>query len=498
MAIDWPIGPTSGQTYISPSGTVWIYNGYAWNVLNSGIQGIQGIQGISGDQGLQGTIGIQGSTGEGFQGIQGIQGPTGIQGDIGIQGSTGAGFQGIQGSQGTLGIQGYTGDGDFVNTNFIFVNIKTDLPAPVSGVITLDSSKTYFFTTEVDLTGDRIVCGVNTTILGGSSENCRIKSTGLVGTALITSIYSLPMRNITIEANVALNLDGDATTTAIDWFGVNFTDCPTIGTIKDYSNVIISDCAFLNSGNLTFDGTIGTVGLSTSLFNCNTAGTVFILPATLTISRRFRIIYSSFIVLSGETGINLSATATIPNDAFILTYCNFSGGGTYLGGLNHTSLKSLFINNIGITNTSNVGHYYMQNNATATTIGAGQQNNWFKAGGTTIAGIGNSPKWTTDVTNRLTYTGSVTTDFIITVVGAVQSTANGVTVGVGVAENGAIQLESAITARTTTSGVPFAFSVQNVIQVATGDYFEVFVRNESGTQNVTLVDVNVIIQKVTG
>jgi hypothetical protein len=383
-------------------------------------------------------------------------------------------------------------------TYLIFVETLADLPTPVAGVITLADNTTYFFTTVIDLLGDRIVAGINTTIIGGSSENCRIKSTGLVGTALITSIYSLPMRNITIEADVALNLDGDAVTTALDWFGVNFTDCNTVGLIKDYTNVIMADSAFLNSGNLTFDGTIGTVGFSQCLFNCNAAGTVFILPSTLTITRRFRVIYSSFVVLAGETGINLSLLATVPNDGYILTYCNFSGGGTYLAGVDHTSLEALFINNIGITNTSNVGHYYMQNNATVTTIGAGNQNVWFKAAGTTIVGLGNSPKWTTAVTNRLTYAGSVTTEFVITIVGAISTTVSGATLGVGVAENGAIQLESAVSVRTTTLNVPFSFSVQDIIQVSTGDYFEVFIRNETGTQNITLSDVNVIIQKITG
>lgn len=381
---------------------------------------------------------------------------------------------------------------------FVFVSSKSDLPAPIAGVITLSANYTYFFTNEVDLLGDRLVCGINTTILGASSENCRIKSTGLVGIALISSVYSLPMRNITIEADVALNLDGDITTTAIDWFGVNFTDCNTVGVIKDYTNVIMQDSAFLNSGGLTFDGTIGTIGLSQCLFNCNSANTIFILPSTLTVTRRFRIIYSSLLVLSGETGINLNASASIPNDGYILTYCNFSGGGTYLSGVDHTSNKALFINNIGINNTSNVGHYYMQNNATATTIGAGNQNVWFKANGTTVVGLGNSPKWTTAVTNRLTYTGTVSTEFVITVVGSVSTTANGVTIGVGIAENGSIQAESSVSVRATTLGVPFSFALQDIIQVATGDYFEVFVRNETGTQNVTLSDVNVIIQKVTG
>jgi len=385
-----------------------------------------------------------------------------------------------------------------VHSKYYFINKLADLPTPVGNVITLADNVTYFFTTTVDLLGNRLVCGVNTTILGGSSENCRIKSTGLTASPLISSSYSLPMRNITLEADVALNLTGDGVTTAIDWFGVNFTDCNTVGTIKNYSNVIMSDSAFLNAGNLTFDGTIGTVGLSQCLFNCDAAGTVFILPATLTITRRFRVIYSSFVILSGETGINLDASAVVPADSYILTYCNFSGGGTYLSGIDHTSNKALFINNIGITNTSNVGHYYMQNNATATTIGAGNQNVWFKAAGTTTLGIGNSPKWTSPVTNRLRYTGSVATDFVMTVVGSISSVTANVTLGVAIAENGLIQSESAVSVRCPTAAVPFPFSMQDIVPVSTNDYYEVYVRNETGTNNLTLSDVNVIIQKVTG
>lgn len=382
-------------------------------------------------------------------------------------------------------------------STFVFINSKSDLPTPVAGTITLLSGYTYFFTSEVDLTGDRLVCGVNTTLLGGSSENCRIKSTGLVGTALITSNYSLPIRNITIEANVALNLDGDGVTTALDWFGVNFTDCATIGTIKDYSNFVMQDSAFLNSGNLTFDGSIGTVAATQCLFNCNSGGTCFILAPTLTVTRRFRIVYSSFIVLAGEKGIDTTPAPTIPDDGFILNYCNFSGGGTYLDGFDYTSVKSLFINNVGITNTSNVGHNYMINNTTNTTIGVPNVNVWVKAAGTTTVGIGNSPKWTQPVTNRLLYGGIVTSDFVYNAVGTVQSVSVNQVISIGVAKNGVIQAESEVSVRTATSNQPYPFSLQDVVSVTTGDYLEIFVLNTQSA-DVRVGDLNVIIQKVTG
>jgi hypothetical protein len=391
----------------------------------------------------------------------------------------------------------FLGGGGLTDGSIVFVAAKEDLPTASSGVITLDSNVTYFFTTTVDLLGDRLVCGVNTTILGGSSENCRIKSTGLVGTALITSNYSLPIRNITIEANVALNLDGDGVTTAIDWFGVNFTDCATIGTIKDYSNFIMQDSAFLNSGNLTFDGTIGTIGATQCLFNCNTGGTCFILAPTLTVTRRFRIVYSSFIVLSGEKGIDTTPAPTIPDDGFILNYCNFSGGGTYLDGFTYTSVKSLFINNVGITNTSNVGHNYMINNGTNTPIGVPNVNVWVKAQGTTTVGIGNSAKWTQPIDNRLLYGGIISTEFIYNAVGTVQSGAANQIISVAVAVNGTVQAESEVSVRTSTSNQPFPFALQDVLQLVTGDYVEIFVKNTQST-DVRVGDLNVIIQKITG
>jgi len=67
--------------------------------------------------------------------------------------------------------------GTFGSSTLILVDEKSDLPSASGGVITLADNYTYFFTTTVDLTGDRIVAGQNTTIIGGSSENCRIKST---------------------------------------------------------------------------------------------------------------------------------------------------------------------------------------------------------------------------------------------------------------------------------------------------------------------------------
>jgi len=379
------------------------------------------------------------------------------------------------------------GDGEI-----LFIGAKSDLPAPSGGVINLANNVTYFFTSTVDLTGDRLVCGVNTTIIGGSSENCRIKSTGLVS-ALITSAYSLPIRNITIEAALALDLEGDGVTTALYWFGVNFTDCAVIGTIKDYSNFIMADSAFLNSGGLTFDGSIGTVGISQSLFNCNTSNTAFILPATLTIIRRFRIVYSSFVVLSGETGINVNASATIPTESYILDTVNFSGGGTYLSGIGVTSNNALFINCTNITNSAVNGQLYMQGNATATTVSV--TSTFYKVAGTTTASADNSKF--SHSNNRLTCDAVISRKYLI-MANLAFTSGNGNVCEFGFYDSqlAAIRTPSRTKSTANASGRAEGVTFFCVLEMSSGDYLEVHTANTSTTSNITVEQLNFTVTEI--
>ena len=380
--------------------------------------------------------------------------------------------------------------GTFGSSTLILVDEKSDLPSASGGVITLADNYTYFFTTTVDLTGDRIVAGQNTTIIGGSSENCRIKSTGLVGTALISSAWSLPMRNITIEASTALNLDATGNPNqALDWFGVNFTDCTTIGTIKNYNNVIWTDCGVLNSAGLTFDGTTGTIGLNSCIFDGRSASTTITIPSTATITRRFRIIYSAFVVLSGETGINVNSSATVPVEGYILDTVNFSGGGTYTTGVTYSDNKALFVACRGVTNSASTGFMTMQANATATTVAA--TSTYYKvAGTTTLEAI--SQKFSHS-SNRLTYDGAITRDFRVTVT-ATATSGNNNEIGMRIAKNGTTLTNS--TGITTTSGTGKAENAisQSVVQLATNDYVEIFVSNETATNNITVTYLSVIVE----
>lgn len=376
--------------------------------------------------------------------------------------------------------------------NFVFVDNKVDLPAAIGGVITLLDNYTYFITKTVDLTGDRIEAGENTTIMGTSSEVSKIISTGLIGTALITSEWSLPLRNISFTADIVLDLDATGNPNeALDWFGVNFVNCATIGTIANYNNVIISDSAFLESGNLIFDGTLNTIGFMQCLFNPAAGQTAITIVPTATINRRFRTIYSSFVVTPGETGLDATNTSFTNNESYILDTVNFSGGGTYLSGLTNTDNKAFLSNCIGVDNSGNIAQYYMVNNATATTVSA--TNTFYKIAGTTTSGP-YIQKFTL-TNNRATYVGAFTGFFKITVVLSA-SAGNNQVLNVRVAVDGTSVISSDSTVTTSGTGRIENIKAQAIVSLANNNYVEVFIANATATTNITVSDLNVIIERL--
>jgi len=378
------------------------------------------------------------------------------------------------------------------NENLIFVNRKEDFPTAVTGVITLLEGVNYFICTDVDLSGDRIVCSQNTTLIGGSSENCRIKSTGLSSAvALITSAWSLPMNNLTIEHGLALNLDATANANqAIDWNGVNFTSCAVVGTIKNYTNFVMNGSAFLESQGLTFDGTFGTIAFDNCLFNCIASGTSLILPSTLTVTTRFRVIYSSFVIGSGETGINVSTSATIPTSGYILDKVNFSGAGTYTTGVLYTDNKASFSGCKGISNSGNMAQYYMAGNATPTVVAV--INTYYKILGTTSSGT-YVEKFTL-TSNKALYSGVIEGLYKVSAMISLTS-GNTNVISARIAKNGVTSAQS--TSKTTTSGIGKSENIGcfDLVNLTTNDYVEVFIANDT-LNDITVTELTVIIERL--
>lgn len=382
-----------------------------------------------------------------------------------------------------------------IGTDVVFVNGLEDLPDPVGGVITLEAGKTYFITGNLDLNGSRLETGGVVTLYGTSSETSSLTSTGLAdGTPLLTSRYTIPVRFITFkDVHTAIYIDdngGANAPLAVDWFGVNFLDVTVVGEVGTVDNFIFDTGAFLDAQALKFTGTVGTVGFSNSLFQGDgTAANILEIAATASISRRFRIIYSSVIAFTNAVGITVSSSATIPVEGFILDTVNFSGGSTYVSGITSSDNKSRWSECRGIDNSSAISNYYMNGNATATTIGT--IGTAVKVAGTTTSAAITSKF--TNTANRATYDGAILRNFKVTTVLSADS-GNNNEVGIYIAKNGTILPESEVYITTNAGGRAEGGVAQVIVALAQDDYVEVFVENSTSATNITVSELSVIVE----
>lgn len=381
--------------------------------------------------------------------------------------------------------------------NFVYVSTVSDLPAAVSGVITLAAETTYFFLNDLDLNGSRLVGASDTVILGPSSENAKISSTGLgtgLSNALFTTEWTTPIRHVTFgDVDTALNINGVTNApVALDWTGVNFQNVPNVGQISTCDNWIFSKGAFLNSKGLNFTGSVGTIGIDNSIFVGNgAAGSIISIDSGATITRRFRIIYSSIVAFGSTVGIDFDVSATVPIEGYILDTINFSGGGTYTSGVDYLDNKVRWINSRGITNTSEFGNYFMTNNATVTPIASAGVA--YKIEGTTTPKSINQKF--THSNNRLTYSGGLDRDFQISATVSFISGNNKV-IGLYVNKNGTLISDSEMYATTGGNGKAESIHVQTVLNLQPGDYVELWIENETDNTDITVEFLNLICKSL--
>ena len=246
-----------------------------------------------------------------------------------------------------------------VNSNYpinvVEINDLDDLPTPISGVISLVDGYTYRINKNLlDLAGNRISAdNAVVNLYGNSSETSYLTSTGLgVGVPLITSNTTIKLGNLTIQdvdTGISLNKN---TVMALDWVGVNFLNIPNLWNIVDFDNMILNMCTISNCNNGKFTGEFGTFAITESpLIGNGSLGSVLDFESTVVCTRRIRIEQCPIVAFGSTNGVTVDNGITLGTDQFILRTNNFSGGGTYLGGIDYTDVRTNFKNNKGIFNT---------------------------------------------------------------------------------------------------------------------------------------------------
>jgi hypothetical protein len=386
----------------------------------------------------------------------------------------------------------------------IFIEKKSDFPTAIGGVITLQNNVTYFIASEIDLTGDRLIGGSNTTIIGGSSENCILKSTGLAnGVPLFYSEWTTPIRDISFkDVDTAFYIDGNINPpVALDWTGVNFVNVNNVGTINTCDNFIFIKGAFLDSQNLLITGTSGTIAFNNSLFRGDgSTASLFNIDEDANITKRFRIIYSSIIAHSSTKGISFSPSASVPDENYILDTVNFSGGGDYIDGLQFNDNESKFLNCIGITNSSAIVNMFMKDNATQTVVSV--TNDRYAASGTFSVSNITQRFLLDDTIGAVEYVSSVSNLFKIQLSFSILSGVNniiGIYLGInrtgGVLDPDADRIPESEVYITASGTRPDAAFIQCAAYLEQGDRVYMIVQNKSATTNITVQFANMIIEK---
>lgn len=377
-------------------------------------------------------------------------------------------------------------------TNVVYVRSKSDLPTPSWWIITLEAWSNYIFTAMVDLTWDRLVCNWIVGIQWITSETSAITSTWLPAwVAMLTTIYTLPMRDIALH-DVDTLFDIDSWWTgAYDWFAVNIIDVANVWVVNNYANWINFSCAFINSYNLTLNWTFDTTSRDSTIFILTTWWTLIDVWASAVCSRRLRFVFSAVVATAWNTLININASATIPDDQFIFFVCNFSWGWTYIVWADEKNIISDRQNNKWIKNSATIWQMYMTNNASATTINTIDV--FEKVAWVTI-------EWTENqrfshASNRLTYIWAIAWTFKVSAfVTCVSWTTNQIQ-KVRIAKNWVDRVASEWLSETAWTRAE-NIQAQDVVQLENWDYIEIYVANWTSTATITAENLSVIIMKL--
>lgn len=226
----------------------------------------------------------------------------------------------------------------------------SDLPTPSGGVIQLVDNYAYQISGTVDISPNRIACGVRNSIVGSDRLNDVLMSstTGALVTAAAGDV-TIVCSTVTLQAANGAVFD-------VNGAGVSAAECSLKGaTLGTFTNALT--CTFRQSGLIsalttsgaTFSGTCAALRVFDNVVSGN-AGTLFDL-GTCVFQNVF--IARNAVVQSGGTTF-LSGAAAGANVAVagVLDTNIFSGGGTYVSTITGTDTGWTWTGNVGVTNTA--------------------------------------------------------------------------------------------------------------------------------------------------
>lgn len=371
-------------------------------------------------------------------------------------------------------------------TNYVLVKSVSDLPTPSGGVITLDASTLYEINGTIVIT-DRIDLN-NAYLYGGDSFEDKIVKTN--AGEIFTGAKGGTIKQLTLVNGDVLgkifDLDdtvGDQQLVVRDCIVANSTE---VGDIEGYFTTFFDVINFSgNSDGIQFID-IEHCFVNNLAFLSNNSGTF------VTLTGAFEAIeilggYYHHTSANSSTAFDVSGVTSI-SEAAELKSALTVGDGTVVNGTfsGDWEVEASGVNSEG--DAYSVGDLYISI-ASATTIST--VNTPVKLSGTTTSVV--LDRFTMPSDNRLTYTGNRTRNFDVKASLSVTG-GNNQLYSVYVAKNGSVVGSSRQQLKTTVGSDVRPISINTVVSMATNDYVEIWIENNTSDQDVTAEFMNFEIE----
>ncbi len=378
-----------------------------------------------------------------------------------------------------------------IPTDTIIVNQLTDLPAPVSNVITLSPATVYLFSSPVDISPNTLLLSDTTVVTssGAFANTISSDTTGALFNTTVDGEYAIRTVGVSVPNGSVFNFS--ATNPLGAFVGITsmvIRSAQNLGSVNNtsLSMILVNSLAILPTNPLTISGIGNALNLDTWLINDFT-GTLIDFGSS--VSNLINIENLNIVTTTPANILfdglpnsgNLSATGhgTIRAISII---------GSHTPSINilPSDLRWHFNDNVGIENSYNTALVSLPINTAETTFGGINVPSM-------IVGTWSpqtSSRFTTTAGGRTTYIGidPVRVDIDVTLNAAKAGGAN-VDYTFRLAKNGTPIPEAKIQKNLGTSidNISISFSVDLV----TSNFFDVFVENNMNTDNIIISSANI-------
>lgn len=373
--------------------------------------------------------------------------------------------------------------------NIVEVHSINDLPRPVGGEITLNPTKIYVFSGFIDITPNFI--NTNGAGLRGNDPSKDGVMSAVKGAVLNSTDVDVYMEKLAVIPLSPLTkgynfIDNTSTKFCNLLAGNSVIELPKmpslgVGSIFGFNSVYITGNYWRCRDGIKLNGLTGKFCSSFNYVTNISAGAGIEFLSNF--SANDVDLSNNYFVFSGQIAIKMDEEATV--DQARMSGNLFRGVGTTLSGFDsHTPGWQMRQNGAAVPDTKPYGYMYMNDNYKITKFISPTL--YTKVNGKTNTVKANS---FTARDNRFTYTGKRTLTAKVYVNVGASPTEGSSSFSIAILKNGLEQVAPHATKATDSKTESFQIILETEIDLTTGDYVEVFIKNNLTTSSILVNDM---------